>query len=161
MHTFQEYMALQEHEMGYGYVSVKPTAETIHIIKNLIADAGLSNAIDTSELHMTLAYDTNNPAMKVDVSDAIITGTLAKVKMLGDALVVTVDSEDAQKRFKELLDFGFGTDYPNFIPHISLKYDPSPEDLVDVNSVFKKYKGKTVKLYSETWEFNSGNYIDS
>jgi len=25
--------------------------------------------------------------------------------------------------------------------------------------VFKKYKGKEVKLYSEVWEFNTGNYV--
>lgn len=159
MHTFKEFVEMQLHEQGFGYVSVKPIAESLHLIRHIITEAGLENAIEPAELHMTLAYDSNNPVLSVSSNNDVITGTIKEVKLLGDALVVTLESDDAQKRFNELADLGFGSDYPDYIPHISLKYNPSKEDFLDVRNIFKKYKGKEVKLYSEVWEFNTGNYI--
>lgn len=159
MHTFKEFVEMQLHEQGFGYVSVKPVAESLHEIRRIITEAGLDNAIEPAELHMTLAYDSNNPVLTVDASDKILKGTMKEVKLLGDALVVVLESEEAQQRFNELADMGFGTDYPDYIPHISLKYNPSKEDFLDVRNIFKNYKGKELKLYSEVWEFNTGNYV--
>ena len=162
MHSFKEYLELQSRDQGYGYVSVKPTAETIHDICKLIVDSGISNTIHPSELHMTLAYDANNPVMKVNQSDEVHIGTFKEVKVLGDALVIMVDCESAVKRNDELSELGFMSDYPDYLPHISLKYNSTKDDYADVKAAFKqlKLKGKQAKLYNELWEFNTGNYVE-
>ena len=160
MHSFKEFCEVQNREQGYGYVSVKPISESLHLIRKLINNSGIENSLNNAELHMTLAYDANNPVLTVDAApqDTIINGTMKEVKLLGDALVVVLESDEAQQRYEELADLGFGSDYPDYIPHISLKYDASKEDFLDARNVFKKFKGKNVKLYSENWEFNTGNY---
>lgn len=156
MYTFSEF--LEQYKDSYGYVSVEPSYKSIYIISNIINKGKLVDAISPSDLHMTLMYDTDNPLVKsYSESDNIITATMREVVILGDALVILLDSEDAHIRFNELCDLGFNPSYPDYIPHISLKYNPTESDLINIRKVFKSYAGSTIQLCDEQWSFNTGN----
>lgn len=156
MHTFSEF--LEQYTDSYGYVSVQPSFKTISIISSIINKGQLYDAIDSNDLHMTLMYDTNNPLVKSYAEpDNIIKATMREVVILGDALVILLDSTDAHKRFNDLCKLGFSPSYPDYIPHISLKYNPTKSDLVAIRKVFKQYKDVEIQLYDETWNFNTGN----
>jgi len=154
--TFSEF--LEQYTDSYGYVSVQPSFKSIKMISDIINKSLLVNAISPSDLHMTLMYDTDNPLVKSYAKpDNIIKATMREVVILGDALVIMLDSEDAHNRFNELCDLGFNPSYPEYIPHISLKYNPEDSDLVDIRKVFKSYIGSTIQLCDEAWNFNTGN----
>jgi len=154
--TFSEF--LEQYKESYGYVSVKPSFKSIKMISDIINKGQLYDAISYSDLHMTLMYDTDNPLVKSYAkSDNIIKATMQEVVILGDALVILLDSEDAHKRFNQLCDLGFNPSYPEYIPHISLKYKPTESDLVDIRKVFKSYAGSEIQLCDEQWNFNTGN----
>ena len=156
MDTFSEF--LEQYKDSYGYVSVQPSFKSIKMISDIIDKGQLVDAIDSNELHMTLMYDTNNPLVKSYAEpDNIIKATMREVVILGDALVILLDSKDAHKRFNELCDLGFNPSYPEYIPHISLKYNPEKSDLVNIRKVFKSYAGTTIQLCDEQWNFNTGN----
>ncbi len=156
MHSFQEYMSsvLHEQSSGYGYVAVRPDAFSLSLLEQIIRDAGVKNTIDLDELHLTLAYDANNPLFDINSSDEVINASLSSVKILGDdALVIMLDSDDARERNIALANMGFESAYPRYIPHISLKYGAvNDEDLSRLQSVFVEYKGKDIRLCDEIWE---------
>jgi hypothetical protein len=154
--TFSEF--LEQYKDSYGYVSVEPSYKSIYIISDIINKSKIIDAISPSDLHMTLMYDTDNPLVKsYSEPDNIITATMREVVILGDALVILLDSEDAHNRFNQLCDLGFNPSYPEYIPHISLKYNPTENDLVKIRKVFKQYKDSEIQLQDETWNFNTGN----
>ena len=156
MDTFSEF--LEQYKDSYGYVSVEPSYKSIYIISDIINKSKIIDAISPSDLHMTLMYDTDNPLVKsYSEPDNIITATMREVVILGDALVIMLDSEDARILFNELCDLGFSPSYPEYIPHISLKYNPEESDLVDIRKVFKSYAGSEIQLCDEQWNFNTGN----
>jgi len=153
--TFSEF--LEQYKDSYGYVSVQPSFKSISSIHSIINKGRLYDAIDIDELHMTLMYDVNNPLVKSYAKpDNIIKATMREVVILGDALVILLDSTDAHRRFNELCELGFNPSYPDYIPHISLKYKPTERDLVNIKKVFKPYKDVEIQLYDETWSFNTG-----
>jgi len=154
--TFSEF--LEQYKDSYGYVSVQPSFKSIKIISDIINKGQLYDALSYSDLHMTLMYDTDNPLVKSYAEpDNIIKATMREVVILGDALVILLDSEDAHNRFNQLCDLGFNPSYPEYIPHISLKYNPTENDLVKIRKVFKQYKDSEIQLQDETWNFNTGN----
>ena len=156
MDTFSEF--LEQYTDSYGYVSVQPSFKSIKMISDIINKSLLVNAISPIDLHMTLMYDTDNPLVKSYAEpDNIIKATMQEIVILGDALVILLDSKDAHKRFNRLCDLGFNPSYPEYIPHISLKYNPTENDLVKIRKVFKSYKGIDIQLCDETWNFNTGN----
>ncbi len=94
MDTFSEF--LEQYKDSYGYVSVQPSFKSISSIHSIINKGRLYDAIDIDELHMTLMYDVNNPLVKSYAKpDNIIKATMREVVILGDALVILLDSTDA------------------------------------------------------------------
>ena len=153
MESFKDFMN-EEGNKTYGYVSVTPNTKTKHLINNIIKDSKLQNTIPINELHMTLAYDENNPLTTIKVGeDADILGTFCKFKILGNALVMILNEQCGLARWNELKEEGFAFDYDTFTPHISLKYNVNETDLKMVNKVLVDYQLSQVVLGEEKWEY--------
>lgn len=111
------------------------------------------------ELHTTLMYDKRDPDIIPGINRNTYKATITGVERLGRvggsyyALVLLVDSDGVQGRFKELLDMGYQHSFPDLKLHISLHYG----DQVDmayplVKEAFEKgLLPKEVTLGGECW----------
>lgn len=117
-----------------GFVSVKPTVETARQIYNHLTSIGITDQIPVDELHVTVMCSKNKRIDTVPKPKEIY-----QAKQIGEpvimgkdpwgALVLKLDSDLLHARFVELVLSGAEHSYPDFIPHISLKYSPSESDL--------------------------------
>lgn len=134
----------QSHQRGFGRlndqglvnssnVRVNPTQETAKAIAAHLAKIGITEAIDAGKLHVTLMHSSTSPvntdAQPDRMHKAYVNyGGYSVMGKLG-ALVVKLHSEDLHERFNELRQAGGAPDYPDYIPHLSLKYGATAEDL--------------------------------
>ena len=117
-----------------GYASVKPDNITALKIVEHLKSIGINNHINPEKLHVTLMYsekeNINIEPNPTKVYKAVQTG---KPEIMGNdpyrALVIKLDSDDLHGRFVELLLSGAEHSYPDFTPHLSLKYSPTEQDL--------------------------------
>lgn len=123
-----------------GYVRITPSLSTGAKLHLWAVKAGISEPTRASEFHSTLMWSrVGIPDYAADDSEYTLIPT--KVGILSEekpALVVFVDSAQLRVRAKVLEDMGGVSDYPEFIPHIALKYDPTPEDLESARAYYEK-----------------------
>lgn len=144
-------------KVGYASLSLDLFSST-RLLAALNEFLDLDNLLHPNNLHATLMYDqsgkflVNKPVNRVYCAD--ITG----VKVLGEAgskyyaCVLTLESEDVQKRFKELISEGFKHSYDELLLHVSLTYGDSTNEVYRiVKDNFDKLP-KTINLCNETWE---------
>lgn len=134
-----------------GYVRIVPSLSTGAKLHLWATRAGITNPTRSSEFHSTLMWSrVDMPDYEVDVSEYILMPT--GVGILGDekpALVVFVESAQLRARAKVLEEMGAVSDYPEFVPHIALKYAPTPEDLECARAYFEKNPIQKVKMGGE------------
>ncbi|WP_441315734.1 hypothetical protein [Cronobacter sakazakii] len=127
-------MTASDQVLGNGYASVRPSAEMASAIYAHLESLGIKDAIDPSDMHVTLMYSREKPIM-VDaeperVYEAEISGDMEIMgKAPWRALVIHLESPDLHKRFAELRASGAEHSYPEYRAHLSLKYDPDESDL--------------------------------
>jgi|GEM_PF-311641 len=107
------------------------------------SEAGFKKTLPASEVHVTIAFS-KAPVDWDEVPDApaklsVRAGGDRSVKPLGDkgAVVLSFQSDDLQRRWRELCDIGASWDYPTFQPHVTITYDGGD---VDVGSI-EPYRG--------------------
>lgn len=142
--------AMDKHVLGY--VSITPTHDTAAMLQRWTQDAGIDRGPHTSDYHMTLAHSTQNmPTYTADRSEYEINFT-GEIGMLGEdpqALVWFVESEYVRQRFDELQTDGAEHKFPEFIPHITIKYDPDPGDLEKAQAAFQENPLASVSMGDE------------
>lgn len=83
--------------------------------------------VDMNELHTTIAYSKDNFPHTINEGEIIIEPkNITGFDLFGDdenILVMTLKSEDLQRRFDETQQNGAHHGYPLYIPHITLSYD--------------------------------------
>ncbi len=130
----EEDSGAMDEDINNGYVSVKPSSgDAIRIAKHIKA-LGIKSAIPQGEMHATLMYSKNasinGMADTLAAYDAIISG---EPEIIGKApyraLVVKLESSELKARHEQLKLMGGVHSYDDFLPHISIKYDPTDEDL--------------------------------
>ncbi len=136
---------LFESNIGQGYGSVQLNKQSSINIKSILKTLKISDIID--DLHVTLIYDQSNPKINIDIDDSIeYESSIKDIKMLGEpntkwyAIALTLSSSDLVNRHKDYIKKGFKHSYPNFIPHLSLKYNPSEEDIKTITKNLKLFK---------------------
>lgn len=146
------YEYIKEQDMGYGYVG----ATLQDNIQDDLKSIGIDDIID--DLHVTLIYDERNPVSKNNCNNKEYTGTIKDVEVLGEkdskwrAITFVLDSDDFVNRHEELKEMGFQHSYSDFIPHMSIKYGPTDEDIQRVEDSLPNWKGKDLKFKEYDWE---------
>ena len=117
-----------------GYASVKPDNVTALKIVEHLKSIGINDSINPEELHVTLMYSKNkNINIESDSTKIYSAMQTGKPEIMGNdpyrALVIKLDSDELHGRFVELLLSGAEHSYPDFTPHLSLKYSPTEQDL--------------------------------
>lgn len=120
-----------------GYVSVRPSPESAQKIKAHLDSIGIDGAITPEEMHVTLMYSREGipGAEAVPSADGKSFKATAKTEphVIGNdpwrALVIDLESSDLKARHNEIKQGGAKHSYPDFRPHLSVKYSPTDDDL--------------------------------
>ncbi|PPD55550.1 MAG: hypothetical protein CTY12_00810 [Methylotenera sp.] len=139
---------------GKGYGSLTLESSSVDKIKALCKEIGVNGII--SKLHITVIYDRSNPniSMKLDNTKKY-KATVDGVKCLGEpdskwyAIALELTSPEITAVHKKYIDAGFKHSYPNFIPHLSLKYQPSKEEIELIKDNLNKFKGLELVFSNE------------
>lgn len=121
-----------------GYLAVKPTPETAARIAQRVSDLGIVNAIPAEKLHVTLYYAPDGLPDDIhgSIDDQRIHLAFANGEphTLGEgeyaAVVLPLDAPTLHERHDQIKRItGVDHSYPDYLPHLSLKYGPEPEDV--------------------------------
>src|SRR5574343_1536753 len=136
---------ISEQTIGLGYGSLTLTKESKKEIHEVLKLLKITNTIN--DLHITLIYDVRNPVLDFKVnSNRKYVATIKDVKTLGEpgtkwyAVALTLSSTEIEDRHNEYKKAGFKHSYPEFIPHLSLKYKPTEEDVKIIKDNLKLFK---------------------
>lgn len=120
-----------------GYVRVQPTLYDSLQLDVWRSKAGIEGGVVPTDLHITLAHDSTGIENYVPSIATYLLRFTGEAGLLGDALVLFVESPQLRTRFIELQAMGAVWDYDDFNPHITLKYNPDPDDLMKVQAALK------------------------
>lgn len=121
-----------------GYLALRPSPESAKYIAEQVAAAGIKNGIPADKLHVTLYYaPTGLPhAIHGTVKPETVHVAFAKSspRLLGEdpwrALVLELDAPSVAARHAEIkATTGVSHSFPDYLPHLSLKYDVEAGDL--------------------------------
>lgn len=112
---------------GKGYCSLTLDKSQAKEIVKVMKMAGME-CLPASDLHCTLMYDVRDPDIKLLKNDKVYRATVKSVGVLGDAIVLHLDSPSIQQRHKELKNAGYKHSYPSLKVHMSINYNPKSGD---------------------------------
>lgn len=147
--------------MKYGYVSVSLALPEAIVLNSLVRSFGIVNPIYPSDLHVTLMYDERNPltyalphTRKVFRSSIVGFERLGQPGSQWEAIALTLDSKELEDRHQELKSMGFKHSYRDYVPHISIKYRPLPQDYKALEANFELIKERfnNILLIEEKWD---------
>ena len=130
---------------GKGFVSIKLSKEQQDQFHALLKEFGIKDPVD--EMHVTLAHDKRNPNVDIEIDPgAEYKAEIVDLDVMGEgkwkAIVLKLHSQEMIERHNHLRELGYHHTYPQFIPHVSLKYKPTDQDIEAVKDkldVFKKH----------------------
>lgn len=149
---------------GFGAVRVHPE-DALHIEDALFA-AGLKGIIRGEDMHVTIMYDKANPVLDTDAPEGQMNykTTGQGIDKYGEegsrweAIVLKLESPDLAARHNFLLQRGFRHSYPEYRPHLSLKYMPDAGDLDKFKALWESGAfPKTIRFSDEYWEQAQGD----
>lgn len=122
-----------------GYIALKPSPETAKRIAQIVADAGIENAIAPEDLHVTLFYapeglpDTVHDTL-INPEQVHVGFALPEPRLLGEdpwkALVIELTAPTLSRRHALIKEVTGGEhSFPDYLPHLSLKYGPEEGDI--------------------------------
>ena len=147
-----------------GYCYIKPTTQTAMQIQQIMRMVGISGGISKDDLHVTISHDSDNP-LKEEPKQTTTRywGQVVEVTTLGAedspwrAIVLKMNSPSISKTHDHFKSLGIKHSYEEFIPHISVKYKPTEEDLVKLDEISVRVKGMILFFDSqEFWEKVNG-----
>jgi hypothetical protein len=120
---------------------------------NWFAKHGLTNQVDPSDLHVTIAYSKKFFEPLLSTED--ITVTAVGFDLFGDdeeILVLRLESKELQIRFDDCINRGAVFDYGIYQPHITLSYNYEGEKTAKNNYNLPTFPIILVNEYSEDLE---------
>jgi hypothetical protein len=147
MLTFEEFKSITG-----GYASVDLLPQDKKDLTDYFNDNGVENIID--DLHVTVIYDTTNPAIEVQPLQDSFTTKVVGCKTLGEkdskwfSITLILETDDLVKQHEALKELGFKHSYPEFIPHVSIKYQPTEDDIVKIKALTNDIIGKELEFGS-------------
>jgi hypothetical protein len=144
-----------EQHTGLGYGSLTLTSESKKDIHKVLKSLNIKNIIN--DLHITLIYDVSNPVVdfKLD-KNREYSASIKDAKTLGEpgtkwfAIALTLKSKDLEDRHNDYIKAGFKHSYPEFIPHLSLKYKPTEDDINIIKKNIDQFKDINLIFSNET-----------
>jgi len=148
------------------YAAVNFSDDTINRILRYCKNANIPNVLNSDEIHCTLAYS------KTDVpSFEPLKAVLEIAKPIGFevwpsspntlkdnikyCIVMKIESEYLQNRFKHIMSLGATYDYDFYKPHISLSYDvPKDFDVLKLPSLSEIGNIEIISEYTESLNFD-------
>lgn len=112
------------------YAAVVPSNKVQSVLPVYLELCGIQDGVPGDELHTTLLYD-EDPSHDLfePERDRVYHASVTRVGVLGDALVLFLETQDLLTRFDEVLSMGYTHSFPSLLPHITIKYNPSEEDI--------------------------------
>jgi len=117
-----------------GYVNVRPDQMIAHHIAGYLKDLGIEDYIQPDDMHVTVMYSRNNAIdTNADPKRKYIATVKNGVAIMGknssSTVALKLDSDDLQARHGELFMHGAVHSFDEYVPHLSLKYNATDEDL--------------------------------
>jgi 2'-5' RNA ligase len=147
MKSFIEYLAEAEESEKQGtFGALHLEAETRNNLRDWLEEHKIKELLDKDDYHCTIVFSTKSVPEVSDIPLKFpIKATVKEWKILGtdNLLCAVLESTRIVKLFDKTIEMGAKTDYPNFIPHISLamNYEGDlPEDVPEFEIVFDKFK---------------------
>ena len=115
-----------------GYWAALPDDRSAQILRQIAAS--IMDLDDLHDLHVTLAYDKNNPDVLAKPDpDAVFRATVSGVDIYGEddkVLVLLLDSPELAAEHARIHACGCAKfDFTPYSPHVSLKYGASQRDV--------------------------------
>jgi hypothetical protein len=148
MKLFSEYLAEAETEKHTDgtYAALLPTGSSREKLYEWMQKQNIERLIEPSEYHCTVVFSTKPVPDVADIPVKLpFSATVKEWKVFGDhkMLVAALHAPEAQKLFSKTIEMGAKTDYPEYVPHITvaLEYEGDvPESTPDFKIVFYKFK---------------------
>ena len=147
MLTFEEFKKITG-----GYASVDLLPQYKKDLTNYFNDNGITDIID--DLHVTVIYDESNPTIEFEPLQDSYSAKVVGCKTLGEpdskwfAVTLLLESDDLVQQHKALQKLGFKHSYDEFIPHLSIKYKPTEDDITKIMT-------RTDDIIGKEFEFGS------
>ena len=148
---FSDYLAEAEAAEKKGtYAALhisKPIREKLHI---WMEQQQIKKLVEATDYHCTVVYSTIAvPEVKNIPIKFPIKAKPKEWKVFGPdkILVLAVDNKKLFELFDKTIEMGAKTDYPSYVPHISVAtgFDGDmPEDLPDFNIIFDQFRVGTI-----------------
>jgi hypothetical protein len=147
MKSFREYLAeAEESEKKGTFGALHLTKETRNSLHEWLEENKIKEILDKDDYHCTIVFSTKSVPEVADIPLKFpIKAKVKAWKILGtdDLLCAVLESKRVVKLFDKTIEMGAKTDYPDFIPHISLAMHYKgdlPEELPEFEIVFDKFK---------------------
>lgn len=159
--SFRDYLMEAEStdiEASGTYACLVPTIETKNKLHSWLKEKNIENLLEEKDYHCTVVYSTKAVPEVANIPTKFpIVAKPKEWKIFGtdNLLVLAIDSEPIVKLFDETIALGAKTDYPSFIPHISVAKnytDQIPSDLPQIDIIFNKFKTSSL---DEDFEYDS------
>lgn len=156
MTTFKQFIA-NEHATG-TYVNAKLSSVDKDALYKWVNENGISNPLDKSEYHVTIVYskapcpDAEDYPFKFPIVGNI-TGWKIFDANIGRCLVATIQSEQLDTINSNLINhYGATSDFPTYIPHITVSYDYEGELPTDYPAWQVVFDAVQVKGLDPNWK---------
>ncbi len=142
---------------GKGYVGLKVCKDDVIRITNILSEIGID--VPLEGLHVTLIYDKTNPDInykpdiKKYVAYPIDIHVMGKPSSDFYSIALILVSDELISKFNSLKETGFKHSYSEFVPHVSLIYKPT-EDQINTILTNKDYIIHSLKSISFDSEWN-------
>lgn len=147
MLSFEEFIKLTG-----GYASVDLLSQDKKELTEYFNSNGVEDIIE--DLHVTVIYDTDNPTIEVQPLQDSFDTKVVGCKTLGEkdskwfSIALILESDDLVKQHQTLKKLGFKHSYTEFIPHVSIKYRPTEDDIVKIKTLTNDIIGKELEFGS-------------
>jgi len=117
-----------------GFVSVRPRkSDAWRLVDLLKYGAGIDGGIEEKDLHITLMYAPDGIGEVELSTQPLLAYPTGEVRILGEgeyrSIALMLKGEDLSRRHEEIKALGAEHSHDEFLPHISLKYQPTDEDI--------------------------------
>lgn len=148
MRLFSDYLAEAEaieHKDG-TYAALLPETNSRTKLHEWMEKQKIDKLVEAKDYHCTVVFSTKPVPEVADIPVNLpFTATPKEWKVFGDdkKLVLALEAPKAKKLFDETIKMGAKTDYPEYVPHITvaLNYqDDVPKDIPPFKIRFYKFK---------------------
>ena len=158
MKLFSEFLAEEDKKEKSGtYAALLPSPATRMWLHKWMEQQNIKEMVDAKDYHCTVVYSTTPvPEIKDIPVDLPMKTSFKEWKVFGDdkMLVATLNAPEAVKLFEQTIKAGAVSEYPSYVPHISvaLHYEGElPEKEPKFSIWFEKFK---VAPLDEDFKYN-------